>query len=265
MAMENTKAHYIHILMEKLSSRQSRNPSYSLRAFANDIGIHPSSLSQILKGNRGLPQSKLNQVIKALELSPIQASAFKESLTQKSETNNSPVKEKATVLLEEVHFKIIAEWEHYAVLDLFELDAFTPNFNEICQRLNLTKFRTEVVLKNLMTAGLLKKLPSGNYQRSVGNFKTSEDISSSALKKAHNENLELAKKKLESIALEMRDFSSISFGLDLDNIDEAKTLIREFRLRFANLLNKGNKTQVYQLALQLYPLGDLNYKHENEE
>ncbi|MEE6249990.1 MAG: hypothetical protein VX583_06285, partial [Bdellovibrionota bacterium] len=60
--MENTKAHYIHILMEKLSSRQSRNPSYSLRAFANDIGIHPSSLSQILKGNRGLPQSKLNQV-----------------------------------------------------------------------------------------------------------------------------------------------------------------------------------------------------------
>jgi hypothetical protein len=45
---------YRAMLMEELSRKQRRNPSYSLRAFARDIEVAPAKLCQILKSKGGL-------------------------------------------------------------------------------------------------------------------------------------------------------------------------------------------------------------------
>ncbi len=43
-------------------------------------------------------------------------------------------------------------------------------------------------------------------------------------------------------------------AVDSEKIPEAKILIKEFRQKMSALLESGKKDEVYQLAVQLYPL-----------
>ena len=53
--METNNAFYINKIKEDLSLKQRANPQYSLRAYAKHLGVHSSTLSQVLTGKRGLP------------------------------------------------------------------------------------------------------------------------------------------------------------------------------------------------------------------
>ncbi len=66
--------------------------------------------------------------------------------------------------------------------------------------------------------------------------------------------LDMGKNKLEEVELELRDFSSMTIAGNPEKLAEAKTIIREFRQKLASLLRDGEKTEVYQIAIQLYPL-----------
>ena len=170
----------------------------------------------------------------------------------------------AQLLDDEACYRVIAEWEHYAVLTLFDVNQFKPSPKFISTRLGITLTRTEVVLTNLVTAGLLKADENGNLVKAVARVRTTEDISSVALKKSHLETLELGKQKLENIEVELRDFSTMNLAMDLEKLTEAKTIIREFRQKMAALLRDGNKTDVYQLAIQFYPLTEIKSNQEKK-
>ena len=61
-----TTTFYINKIKEDLSHKQRLNPHYSLRAYARDLGIHSSTLSQILKGKRPLPLKNSVEIVKKL-------------------------------------------------------------------------------------------------------------------------------------------------------------------------------------------------------
>ena len=58
--------------------------------------------------------------------------------------------------------------------------------------------------------------------------------------------------------MEERDFSSIMVALDPEKLPEVKTIIREFRQKLATLVKDGHRSEVYQLAIQLYPITKSN-------
>ncbi|MGZ3710379.1 MAG: hypothetical protein ACXVBE_01430 [Bdellovibrionota bacterium] len=45
---------YREKIRQAMESRAARNPRYSMRSFAKDLGISPSRLSEVLKGRYGL-------------------------------------------------------------------------------------------------------------------------------------------------------------------------------------------------------------------
>ncbi|MGE3611116.1 MAG: DUF4423 domain-containing protein [Bacteriovoracaceae bacterium] len=258
--MEIAQRYYSNKLKEVLSLRQQTNPSYSIRAFARDLDISSSSLSQILAGKRALPAKKSSDIIKKLKLPPQEESLFKESLGRHKasidEIEISPMD--GRFMLDESYFKVIAEWEHYAVLSLYEIPKFKPEIKEIAQRLGISETRTEIVLFNLEVCGLLVRNKKGKLVKAHPDVKTTEDIANSALVASHLETLEMGKKKILEVALDLRDFSSSTLSLDLKKIPEAKTIIREFRQKMSALVKNGNKTDIYQLAVQFYPLTQIN-------
>jgi uncharacterized protein (TIGR02147 family) len=252
--------YYISKLKECLSLKQKDNAHYSLRAFSRDLDIHGSTMSQILNGKRGLPFKRANDVAQKLNLSPKEITLFMESFFR-SKTNIDDIKiEKLDkrFILDESYFKAIAEWEHFAVLELYNLVHFDLSANGISNKLGIEKNRAEVVLDNLLKCGLIFKNDHGELERAHPDIKTTEDITSSALKKSHKETLEMGINKLEEIEVELRDFSSATVAVDLDKLPEAKTIIREFRQKMTALLRDGRKTDVYQLAIQFYPLTEIN-------
>ena len=253
--MESEKF-YINKIKENLSHRQRLNPHYSLRAYARDLGIHSSTLSQILKGKRQLPVKNSVEIVKILGLGPKERTLFLESL-HKTKTNLDDIKidsDDDRFMLDESYFKAIAEWEHYAIISLFDIEHFDPTVDEISTRLGITENRTDVVLNNLLTCGLIKHDKDGKLIKAHPKIRTTEDVSSTALKLSHLETLEMGKNKLEEVEVELRDFSSMTIAMDVEKISEVKTIIREFRQKVLALIKDGKKTDVFQLAIQLYPL-----------
>lgn len=253
--MEKPVPYYLQKMKEDLSQKQRRFPKYSLRAYARDIGIHPATLSQILNGNRPLPIKDSQQVVKKLNLGPKERTLFLESL-HRSRVSLDEIKvpaEDNRLMLDESYFNVIAEWEHYAVLTLFDVKDFVATPEEIAKRYGITENRAEVVLNNLLTCGLVRHDENG-LVKAQSRVRTTEDVTSIALKKSHLEALEMGKEKLEEVDVAERDFSSLMVAVDKEKILEAKTIIREFRQKMLALLETGEKTEVFQLAIQFYPL-----------
>lgn len=209
----------------------------------------------VFNGKRGLPLGKCSQIVNKLALGPKEKALFVESLNHgKSAIDAIKVDESdERFMLDESYFNVISEWEHYAVLTLFDVDDFKPHARGIASRLGIPLNRAEVVLTNLLTCGLLTHGVNG-YEKSHARVRTTEDVTSIALRKGHIETLEMGKEKIESIGVEERDFSSIMFALDPEKLPKVKSIIREFRQKMAALAKEGHRSGVYQLAIQLYPI-----------
>lgn len=255
--------YYLKKLKEDFSRKKRGNAFYSLRAYARDLGIHPSTLSQVLLGNRPLPLKNANRVLERLSLNAKERTLFVDSLGKRHATiDQIPIPGRdERFLLDEAYFQIIAEWEHYAVLTLFDCAKFEPTLDHISERLHISKTRAEVVLDNLLQYGLLKRGANGALAKAHPSVRTTEDVASQALRASHRETLEIGKEKLQTVPMDLRDFSSMMVALDLSNLPKAKTVIREFRRKMLELLKTGKRTDVYQLAIQFYPL--TRRKNEN--
>jgi uncharacterized protein (TIGR02147 family) len=257
--MQQSVPYYIQKLKEDFSQKQRRSPMYSLRAYARDLGVHAATISMVFNGKRGLPYDKCSQIVDKLALGPKERTLFIESLNHgKSALDAIKVEESdERFMLDESYFSVISEWEHYAVLTLFDIEDFEPHAHIISARLGITQNRAEVVLNNLVTCGLLTHGENG-LEKSHSRVRTTEDVTSIALRKGHIETLEMGKEKIESVSVEERDFSSIMVALDPEKLPEVKTIIREFRQKLATLVKDGHRSEVYQLAIQLYPITKTN-------
>lgn len=248
-------SYYINKLKEIFLTRQKANKSYSLRAFARDIGIHSSSLSLILNEKRSIPSKMASEVSDRLKLSSIERTLFIESIIgKKASLDEIKIDADNRFILDESYSNVLSQWEHYTVLTLFDLDNFTPTIECISNHLGISYERTEEVLENLLSCNLISTSHENIFVKTHERVRTTEDVSIKALRDSHLENLEIAKIKLDEISVELRDFSSITFAVDPEKIDEIKTLIREFRQKIATHTKNGKKSKVYQMAIQLYPL-----------
>ena len=257
-----TETYFLTCLKENLDKKQRLNPHYSLRAFARDIDVHPSTLSAVFKGNRALPFKCARVVARKLALSPKEETLFLESLL-KTKTKLDAIEVSASderFMLDESHYKVIAEWEHFAVLELFKTKNFNGTENEIAKKLGITESRAEIVLNHLIVSGLVKQGVDGKLSPTHEKVRTTEDIQSQAIHQGHKEALELGIKKLDEVAVDLRDFSEMVLAIDVNRVSEAKTIIREFRQKMSALLRDGEKKDVYQLAIQFYPLTETRNK-----
>ena len=263
---EHARNHYLNILRGDLLNRQKSNPSYSIRAYARDLGLNSSTLSQILSGKRSLPLKSSKIIAAKLNLDSKESTLFLESINRSvmsiDDIKIAPLDQR--FMLDESYYKVIAEWEHYAVLDLFDLNDFEASVDYMAAKLKTTHERMNIVLTNLISCGLLVKNAKGVLEKAHPDIRTTEDRKGEALNAAHLEELELAKEKLQDIDKEARDFSSATFAVDPEKMTEAKTIIREFRQKMTALLKTGNKSDVYMLAIQFYPLTDIDDRADSE-
>jgi transcriptional regulator with XRE-family HTH domain len=86
--MQTQNIYYLSKIKEEFSRKQRGNEHYSLRAYARDLGVHPSTLSQVMKGNRPLPLKDSAGVVKGLKLGPKDKTLFMESLYRRKSSLN---------------------------------------------------------------------------------------------------------------------------------------------------------------------------------
>ncbi|RYZ77288.1 MAG: hypothetical protein EOP05_02285 [Proteobacteria bacterium] len=86
--MQTEAAFYKKLLLDHLSRKRALRQSYSLRAYARDLKIHPSALSRILGNKQELSLGSCADVIAALKLTGQRKIDFVESVLAERVNNN---------------------------------------------------------------------------------------------------------------------------------------------------------------------------------
>lgn len=260
----NAQTNYRDILKDKLSERCQKNGKYSLRAFARDLELSPQRLSHILSGRHGLSPEAAQKVAAGLGLSEEETTFFC-TLVQEKHARSGVLKTKAKEKLQEItsqykdlsldHFKIIADWYHFAIMELTLVEGFSSEPKWIAKALNITPMEAKMALERLLRMDLLEKSADGELSLTGQFFVDPKGTPSQALRQFHRQLMEKATLSLEFQKLEQRDFSSTVLAIDEADLPKAKEVLKNFRVQFDKEFSAGKrKTKVYCLGIQFFSL-----------
>lgn len=238
------------ILKSIYDGRKAKNKSYSSRAFARDLGISPGRLHDILSGVNIPGPEVTRRIVQGLKLN-FQDSRWVIDVIQQQKSLHQEIKGARQLAADE--FSLIADRENFSLLCLMETEGFESNIPWIAKRLRISKALVEKTLTRLERLQLIHK-EDGLYRSLHKDITTSHNISSEAIRMYHQQGLKHAMKSLANDPLELRDITSIEMPADPRRVDEIRVLIRDFRRRVAELLENGDKTEVYRLNIQLVPV-----------
>lgn len=240
-------------LLQELQKRKRKNPAYSQRSFSRHLNIPSGRLSEYLSGKRLLSVKMRQKIIGRLNLNEEEAKIF---LEEKKEIKGKNDLLTGRTLLSEDIFSLIADWYYYAILSFFETSQ-KKDLETISAKFKMPQSLVALALHKLEKLGMLKKSKQG-LTLAQKKFSTSENIPSKAIRYSHKQSLEHALLALEEIAPELRDFSSVTMAINLDQLNCAKKEIIRFRKRLSQIMEKGNRTEVYKLSIQLFPLTQID-------
>lgn len=250
-------------LQRELARRCGTNPSYSLRSFARSLGASPSFLSHLLKGKRSVTQQTIVKFAERLNLTPEDQRRFLKAHSQsKNDSRRMRVDNAPDLLpLQMDQFQYIAEWYHYAILELPFLKDFDPGTAWISKRLKISAHQVTDALDRLERLGLIEFKRNGKW-KNTGNYTTVGTAASTPALRIHQEQiLNKAVTALNEVPVAERDNSSLTLALDSRLVPELKEIIRGFRKSVASLQSKSKTTdQVYQVSIAAFPVTQKNKK-----
>ena len=194
---------YREILRAELAKRCRQNPRYSQGAFARDISIPPSRLSEIFNGKQGLSQRAARAIARHLNFSATESDFFAD-LVESVHGRSRATRENATIRLrryrslnEESHieadtFRVIADWYHLAIVELSRLEHFVSEPEWIASALKVPLETVWEALERLLRLGLLIER-QGSYEATRAMNIISHDFPTSGMRKFTRQMLDKAK------------------------------------------------------------------------
>lgn len=249
--------YYIRFLEETLEQRKSLNSRYSLRAFANSLGMDVATLSNILKLKRSLPLDKAEEI--ANKLCTEEQRKFFISSVLKNQRYMDSIKiekiDERLSLTEEEHDAIIDQWEHFAIFSVFTLDDFIPTLENISEKFGFEIGQTQKFLDNLIKVKLVN-VENGIYSMSgKDSFFADRGITKERLLKLQLEGMQRAINIFQSVDHSLLRYGTTFYTFNHENLTQLTKLINEFQRKLASLSRQSEgKQDVYQLNLELFPV-----------
>jgi uncharacterized protein (TIGR02147 family) len=256
---------YRAILRQRFADRQERNPAYSLRAYARDLGVSASRLSEILSGRHEMSPKTALDVASRLGMTDDEQAFFVDLVTSTS-ARTGTARAQATARLarrraESVgeqlsmeHFALIAEWHHFAILELTKVKGFRASTATIASALGLPKDDVKRAVSRLCRLGFLGRDGRRLVVRKPST-RTQPAAPSDAVRAFHRQILERATLALEFQTMGERHNGGVVMAFDQERFPEARERLRRFRQEFAaEFTAKRGATHVYALSAHFFAL-----------
>lgn len=248
-------------LQQELIRRSKANPKYSLRAFARFLGIQSDFLSKILLAQRSVTTRTVERLGPKLGLTPLEIQQYCSRIPPRSNgkkmlvKKDVPVTDFHTLIFD--HYQFIADWYHYAILELTAVKAFDPSPRWIAKVLGISVNEVNAAIERLKRLDFIEVDESGKWKILDGSNRTTigTELTAAALRKMQKQILEKAIVALDDTPIERRDQTSMTMAVDSSLLPEAKERITKFRRELCSFLESGpNRDEVYHLAVSLYPV-----------
>lgn len=272
MIFEHTD--YRIFLKEALIDKIRKNPAFSLRAFASQLGLAPGMLSDVLSQKKNLSVTKGMQVVGGLRLN-VEEEEYFQALVLLANTNRIEQREKvldrvralrptslnSTRVVSDLsidHFHSIANWicaAGYALLSCGAVSAFKGfTAAQIASRLSVSKFEAEEAMERWVRLDLVERDADGRYrQRGGPDLMMKSQAPQGALRKFHQSMLERASAALETQTNLEKFVGSETFAFDAADLREVSEILEEAIAKVLAKAKSGKKkTDVYHLGFQMF-------------
>jgi uncharacterized protein (TIGR02147 family) len=256
---------YRQYLTREFDRRCQRNSRYSLRAFARDLGLPASRLSEILRVQSGLSESAAEKLIPKLNIAGADAEFFKVMVAaehSRSQIRRQQAQKRLQELQQNQEFpifdsekaKVIADWYHSAILELTDVHDFQSDEAWLAKRLGLSLGTVQSAVQRLFQLGLLKKV-GDRWLQTEQQLSFQSLVPNLEFKKHHLQMLEKAKMAIMDLGDDEREVSSLTFAIDSEQLPEFKKILRAIRKKLmSDASAKPTKDRVFGLSLHLFPV-----------
>jgi len=256
---------YQDFLLEEFRSRRSRNPHYSLRAYARDLGMPASKLSQNLRGLCGISVAKAESIAARLQMREDEKQLFL-ALVESQHARSRVARQQATIALAQIRedkldelslekFSAIRDWYHMAILELTEIRGFKPDPVWIAKKLGLAVDLVREATNRLHMLDLLQ-VEGNSWRQTHRDMELPSGPPSRTIREHHKQILTKAVAAIDSVVPEKREYSSHTFSISNEALPELKNAVREFQRKISKLSQAGDKNAVYILGVQLFPVAE---------
>ena len=240
-------------LSEELHLRQRRRPQYSMRAFARDLEISPSFLCEFLAGRQGLSKERAAWITQKINLAPAQSEHFWDLIEAKFARTEQAKKTARLRVLQRTkndksrlsldRFHLIADWYHFALLEILTLPESNFSKSELAEILNISVENVEEGIKRLLDLNLIERTESNASQQYVAKDEltsTEEDGANHAIQIAHQQLLRMHADAVETKSMQDRESLSVTFSIANTEWDEARA---ELKRAILGVLSKYGSSQ----------------------
>ena len=277
---------YRSFLEHALRARKGRNSSYSLRAFARDLGLSASRLTEIFQRKDGLSGKRAIDVADRLGLTAFERERFltlvdlqsgRSPLTRRlAKVKLAAMSEaRASVEMRDDCIAMLAGWHHFAILELSRTPGFRSDPMWISKRMRLSLSEVTESLDRLVRFGLLKRMKTRLVPTSQ-RFATTSDVSSAAIRDYHAGILKRAIACVDEQGVEEREYGASLFPVHTSQIAAMKDEIRAARRQIVKKYEYSKKkessetglpgsVEVYCIAGQLFRVSHEENRHESNE
>jgi uncharacterized protein (TIGR02147 family) len=262
---------YRNFLVDELKKRQTQDRNYSLRAFAKELNVRSSRLSEILSGKVGLSEERALHIAQSLKISDeetkifvdlVQSTHGRGVVTKKlaAERLRQRFPEARQLQLDEI--EVIADWYHSAMLELIKSDNSDHSVPYMSRRLGVPEATVQEAVERLLRLGLVAPEGAG-FKLGHEHRTTVSNIPSSAIRECHRQILQKAENSLEARAVGERDFSALMFSIQKHQVPALKEFLMKMRRELKGELEQIGKTpgevpqekdSVYCFSAQLFEL-----------
>jgi uncharacterized protein (TIGR02147 family) len=243
-------------LREQYMQLRSRNPAFSLRAYARRLQVNSGVLSAVMNGTRPVTQKFIKQIVPRMGLPPELEKQVQGDFRLKHLSKAEARESKAILLLRNDEFSLISNPVHFSILSLFELQDFSGSPAWMAKRLNISVKETNAALARLARLKLVQKSKSG-WTATGRTLRTTEGISSMAIKRFHEQRLDEAKTAVYEVDVADRDYLCSTVAINKRKLPLARKLVREFLEKLEDVLGEDPKDEVYRIGLEIFPVTDL--------
>ena len=264
----------IDYLKYRFEERRRKDPKFSLSGWARQLGYeNPSLLSQVLKRERSLKMNLVAKLgtdlkLKGKSLKYFECIALNESCKTESEKKMvlglarqmRPKKFRALENISLEVFSAVADWYHWAILEMTHLGDFREDIAFIQKRLGgkVGKKTVKTALQRLLEIGLLTRDFSGRLSRANQDAENAifmrNKIPSEAIQSYHRQMMEQAKSSLTEQSINERYMRGTTIPLKKANFEKAAEIIRNCHKQLLELSEKSGADEIYQLNSQLFRL-----------
>ncbi len=254
-------------LLDWLVTRQSGDPTFSMRKWAREMDISHALLVMLLQGKRIIKLKHVPTFARNVQLDHREKNYF-QALVELENVRSIEEESLARLRLRELNptanvrtrevdeFEMISGWIHFALLALCDLESFDGSlaFFEACLKTKASVNEIRAAVARLESLQLLGRFPDGRYFATQTEVTTKNDHGRAAVKKYHSEISQLAARAVLEQDVTEREFQSMAVSVHRDQIPEVKKMLRKFRSELVEFLSARKGTEVYNVNLQFFRL-----------